>query len=229
MAKITSSSDLVVASTAGNLGVDGNLWIDTTARTFELAVFGALTSEYEGVTLQAIYSKFISLWETSAYNQFPFPMYAIDAKSGQFQFGFDGSRYSRWKPADNTTRNMIRDAGWDELWADAPLDLDGTNSTGSLGRTYVGINSLGVISSEGTTAYYQRTSTEAAQDFAFANEINVAVQVEGDATVDSSTTTFNNRTFFKAFVREEGFTYRTSTLADTGETATGAYKVSVVI
>jgi len=230
MAKVTSSANLVVASSQVNLGVDGNLWIDTTARTIELAPFGTTPStEYEGVTLQALYSKLISLWETSTYNQFPFPMYAIDAKSGQFQFGFDGSRYNRWKPVDDTTRNMLRDGGWEEQWADAPLDLDGTNSAGSLGRTYVGINSLGVITSTPTTAYYQRTSTEAAQNFAFPDEVNSPVQVVGNATVDATTTTFDNRSFFKAFVREEGYTYRTSTLADTGETATGAYKVSVLL
>ena len=211
----------------------GNLAIDTTARTFTLTVQGALTSAYEGVTLQALYSKFIKLWETSFYNQFPFPMYAIDAKSGQFQFGFDGSRFSTWGPTNTdseATRNMLRDGGWEELKADSTgIALDGTNSTGQTARIYVGVVSLGNIASAGTQAYYQRTSTEAAQNFSFPDEINSAVQVKGDATVDAATTTFDNRSFFKAFVREEAFTYRTSTLADTGETGTGAYKISVLL
>src|SRR5210317_1364640 len=114
MAKIIDGDDLVVSSTSGNLGVDGNIWIDATARTFELDVFGSFTSFKEGVTLQALYSKFIKLWETSAYNQFPFPMYAIDAKSGQFEFGFDGSRYNAWHPANDATRQALRDGGWNE-------------------------------------------------------------------------------------------------------------------
>jgi len=72
----------------------GNLTIDTTVRDFTFnAGVGALVAK-DGVTLQALYSKFVKLWETSYYNAFPFPMYAIDAKSGQFEFGFDGSRYN---------------------------------------------------------------------------------------------------------------------------------------
>jgi hypothetical protein len=228
MAKIIDGDDLVVSSSALNLGTDGNIWIDTTARTFEFAVNGALTSFKEGVTLQALYSKFIKLWETSAYNQFPFPMYAIDAKSGQFEFGFDGSRYSDWGPANDTTRNALRDGGWNEYQAAGTPDLAGTSGTGDLARRYVGIVSLGEVSAS-AQLYYQRTSTEAAQDFEFADEVNQGVQIYGDATVDAGTTTFDNQTFFRAFVREQGFTYQDSDLADTGQSGTGAFTVNVLL
>ena len=224
MAKLIDGDDLIVST---------NITIDTTARTFTLiaSADGSTTNGLiakDGVTLQALYSKFIKLWETGAYNSFPFPMYAIDAKSGQFQFGFDGSKFSNWGPADDTTRNMLRDGGFDEYQAGGTPDVDGTSSTGDLGRRYVGIVSLGDVNT-GAQLYYQRTSSEAAQDFVFDDEVNAPVQIFGDATVDTGTTTFDNQTFFRAYVREEGFTFRDSTLADTGQTSTGAFTVNVLL
>ena len=104
MAKITSKTLLVVGT---------EITIDTTAKTFTLIEAGNMVAK-DGVTLQALYSKFVQLWTQAAYNEFPFPMYAIDAKSGQFQFGTDGQTFSGWKPANDTTRNMLRDGGWSE-------------------------------------------------------------------------------------------------------------------
>lgn len=228
MAKIIDGDDLVVSSTSGNLGVDGNIWIDTTARTFELDVFGSFTSFKEGVTLQALYSKFIKLWETSAYNQFPFPMYAIDAKSGQFEFGFDGSRYNAWHPANDATRQALRDGGWNEYRPTTP-DTAGTDSSGDLARRYVGIVSLGEVSAN-AQLYYQTVDADGGQNnFTFTDEVNEGIQIFGNATVDATTTTFDTQTFFKAFAREESKTYSDSGLADTGQTATGAYTVNVLL
>ena len=224
MAKILDGDDLIVGT---------NITIDTTARTFTLiaSADGVTTNGLiakDGVTIQALYSKFIKLWETSTYNQFPFPMYAIDAKSGQYQFGFDGSRYSDWGPADETTRNMLRDGGWDEYQAGGTPELDGTSQTGDLARRYVGILSLGTVN-EGAQLYYQTTAGSASVDFVFTDEVNQGVQIFGDSAVDATSADIDTQTFFKAFAREEGFTYATSTLADTGQTATGAYTVSVLL
>lgn len=224
MAKLLDGDDLIVGT---------NITIDTTARTFTLiaSADGSTTNGLiakDGVTIQALYSKFIKLWETGAYNSFPFPMYAIDAKSGQYQFGFDGSRYSNWGPADDTTRNMLRDGGFDEFQAGGTPDVDGTSGTGDLARRYVGIVSLGDVNA-GALLYYQRTSTEAAQNFVFDDEVNLPVQIFGDATVDATTTTFDSQTFFRAFVREQGFTFKDSTLADTAQTGTGAFTVNVLL
>ncbi len=213
MAKITDGDDLVVSSSLVNLGTDGNIWIDTSAKTFKTAVYGSLTSAKEGLTLQALYSKFIKLWETAAYNKYPFPMYVIDAKSGQFNFGFDGGSYNGWKPADDATRQMLRDGGWNEY-----------SSAGVLNRVHVGIVSLGDVNT-GAQLYYQRASVDAPTDFTFDDEVNEGIQVYGDATNGN----FDKRTFFKAFVREEQKKYKTSTLADTGQTATGAYTVNVLL
>ena len=126
MAKITARSGL-------NIGTE--LTVNETAKTFTLNVAGGLIAK-DGVTLQAVYSKFVELWSTITYQDSPFPMYAIDALSGQFQFGTDGSTYSGWMPANDATRQMLRDGGWSEY-----------NSSGVLARQYAGIVGLGVVSS----------------------------------------------------------------------------------
>lgn len=207
MAKIIDGDDL-------NVGTE--ITINTGAKTFTLVEAGNLVAK-DGVTLQALYSKFIKLWETDTYNRFPFPMYAIDAKSGQFQFGTDGGTFNGWKPANDTTRQMLRDGGWSEY-----------TSAGTLARQYVGIVSLGEVSA-GAQLYYQRASADGPTNFTFTDEVNEGIQVYGNATADASTTTFDKRTFFKAYAREEQKTYSSSTLADTGQTATGAYTVNVLL
>ena len=203
MTKITDPDDL-------NVGTE--ITLDTAASTFTLVAAGNLVAK-DGVTLQALYSKFVDLWTTSTYNKFEFPMYAIDALSGQFQFGTDGQTFSGWKPADDTTRQMLRDGGWSEY-----------SNAGVLNRQYAGIVSLGAVNT-GAQLYYQKTSTGAATDFTFDDEVNEGIQVYGDA----SNGNFDNRTFFKGFVREEGYKYKDSILADTGKTASGAYIVNVLL
>lgn len=203
MAKITSRAQLVVGT---------ELTINETAKTFTLNVAGNLVAK-DGVTLQALYSKFVELWNTSTYQDSPFPMYAIDAKSGQFQFGTDGSTFSGWAPANDTTRQMLRDGGWSEY-----------SVTGVLQRQYVGMVGLGTVST-GAQLYYQRTAVEAPQNFTFTDQINEGIQVFGDATNGN----FDSRTYFKGFVREYAKKYKDSVLADTGQTATGAYTVNLLL
>lgn len=203
MSKIIDGDDLVVGT---------EITIDTVARTFTLNEAGNLVYK-DGVTLQALYSKFIKLWETSAYNRYPFPMYVIDAKSGQFQFGTDGGSFNGWKPANDTTRQALRDGGWSEY-----------SNAGVLNRQYVGIVSLGDVNT-GAQLYYQRASTDAPTNFTFTDEANEGVQVFGDA----SNGNLDKRAYFKAFVREYAKKYKSSTLADTGQTGTGAYTVNVLL
>lgn len=209
MAKLTDPDDLVVSSTSGNLGVDGNIWLDTAASTFELAPFGVLVAK-DGVTLQALYSKFVDLWTTATYNKFEFPMYTIDAKSGQYLFGTDGATYSGWVALDDTTRQMLRDGGFDEYLANGTLD-----------RRYVGIVSLGAVNT-GAQLYYQKTDGGAAANFTFEDEVNEAILIYENGGID-------NQTYFKAYVREEAYKYGDSILADTGQTATGAYIVNMLL
>ena len=206
MAKIIDPDDIIVSSTSGNLGIDGNIWFDTTAKTFELAPFDLLIDK-DGVTGNALWAKMVDLWTTAPYQPYAFPMNVLDAKSGQYIFGQDpGGTYNGWKPADDITRQMIRDAGWKEYLVNGTLD-----------RTYVGIVSLGECSS-GSQLYYQKISGGSAADFTFTDEVNEGIRV--DDTPQS---------YFKAYVREQGKKYKDSVLADTGQTSTGAYIVNVLL
>jgi hypothetical protein len=201
--KITSKSQL-------NVGTE--LTINETNRTFTLIQAGNLVAK-DGVTLQALYSKFVDLWATASYQDSPMPIYAIDALSGQFQFGTDGATYNGWRPADDTTRNMLRDGGWSEY-----------SSAGVLNRVYAGFIGLGSINS-GAQPYYQIASADAPTNFPFADQFNVGVQVYGDVTNGN----FDKRTYAKTFVREYGKKFKSSVLADTGATGTGANKQNFLI
>ena len=206
MAKITTRAGL-------NVGTE--LTIDEPNRTFTLNVAGNLVAK-DGVTLQALYSKFSDLWATSTYQDSPFPMNAIDALSGQYYFGVDaGGNYNGWKPANDTTRQMLRDGGWREY-----------SSAGVLNREYAGFVGLGTINS-GAQPYYHLAATDAPTNFTFTDQFNLGVQVYGDA----SNGNLNKRTFAETFCREYGKKYKASTLSDTGKDAagTGAYLVNFLI
>lgn len=204
MAKITSRASL-------NVGTE--LTINETARTFTLNAAGNLVAK-DGVTLQALYSKFADLWTTTTYQDSPFPLNAIDALSGQYYFGVDaGGNYNGWKPASDATRNMLRDGGWREY-----------SSAGVLNREYAGFVGLGAINT-GAQPYYILNASDAPTNFPFADQFNVGVQVYGDAANGD----FDKRTYAKTYCREYGKKYKDSVLADTGKTATGAFLVNFLI
>lgn len=205
MAKITSKASL-------NVGTE--IIIDEVGKTIQLVAAGNLVAK-DGVTLQAVYSKLVDLWATSGYQDSPFPMYAIDALSGQFQIGTDGATYSGWNWADDTTRNMLRDGGWSEY-----------SATGILNAQYAGFVGLGSIGPATTCQpYYHLSPTDAPTNFPFTDQFNVGVKVFGDATHGN----FDKRTYAKAFIREYGKKFKSSVLADTGATGTGAFKVNFLV
>ena len=203
MAKITSRSQL-------NVGTE--LVINEPARTIQLVAAGNLVAK-DGATLQAVYSKLVDLWATATYQDSPVPMYALDALSGQFQIGTDGSTYSGWTWADDATRNMLRDGGWTEF-----------SATGDVNRVYAGFIGLGSVSA-GSQPYYHLASTDAPINFPFTDQFNAGVQVLGDLTNGN----FDKRTYAKTFCREYGKKYKSSVLADTGATGTGANKQNFLI
>lgn len=212
--RITDPDDLVVSTTLLNLGIDGNIWLDTPTKTIKLAPFGVLNNK-EGVTGNAIWAKLIDLWTMSIYQPFPFPMNVLDSRSAQYIFGQDpGGTFNGWKPDSDTTRNMIRDAGWSEF-----------SSIGVLNRQYVGLVALASGFPLGAQFYYQRELGGSAINFTFDDSPNQAVQVFGNATNGN----FDTRSYFKVFCREANYTYDDATLADIDETATGAYKVALPI
>lgn len=207
MAKITSKTSL-------NVGTE--LTVNETTKKITLNVAGNLIAK-DGVTWQALYSKLVDLWATASYQDSPFPAYAIDALSGQFQIGTDGSTYSGWTFANDASRQMLRDGGWSEF-----------NAAGTLARQYVGIVGLGAVSA-GAQEYYQKVSGGTAANFTFTDQCNEGIQVYGDIAADATTTTFDSRIYFKAYCREYAKKYKDSVLADTGKTATGAYIVNMLL
>jgi hypothetical protein len=206
--KITSQAGLIVGT---------NLTIDEPGRIITLNAGGSLVAK-DGVSWQALYSKLVSLWATSTYQDSPFPAYAIDALSGQFQIGTDGSSYSGWKFSDvdsDATRNMLRDGGWSEY-----------SAAGVLLQQYAGFIGLGGITPATTVQpYYHLGATDAPINFPFTDQFNVGVRVFGDASHGS----LDKRTYAKAFAREYGKKFKSSILADTGATATGANKVNFLV
>jgi hypothetical protein len=205
MPKITDPDSLVV---------DTEISFNLASKTFTLHEAGNLVAK-DGVTGNAIWAKFVDLWTSATYQPYPFPMNVLDARSGQFIFGQDpGGTYNGWKPADDTTRQMIRDAGWSEY-----------SSGGVLLRQYVGMVALASGYPSGAQFYYQKDSSEASADFTFDDAPNEAIQVFGDAANGD----FDTRTFFKLFCREYNYLYDDAVLGDVGETGTGAYKVALPV
>ncbi len=204
MAKITDRSLL-------NVGTE--LIIDESNRTYQLVQAGNLTAK-DGVTRQALYSKFVDLWATSTYQDSPFPMNALDALSGQYLMGVDaGGNANGWKPLDQATRDMERDGGGEEY-----------DASGNLLRVNVGIVGLGSLS-VGSQPYYIRAIGDAPTNFVYDDQANQMVQVYGDTANGN----FDKRTYFKAFCREQGKKFTDSVLADTGKTETGAYIVNMLL
>ena len=205
MAKIASKTSLVVGT---------NLVINESTKTIQFLEAGGLIFK-DGVTWQALYSKLVDLWATNTYQDSPFPVYAIDALSGQFQIGTDGATYSGWTFADDTTRNALRDGGWSEY-----------SSSGILQQQFAGFIGLGSITPVSTCQpYYQLATTDTPTNFPFTDQFNVGVKVFCDATHGN----FDKRTYAKTFIREYGKKYKSSVLADTGSTSTGANKQNFLI
>lgn len=201
MAKITDPDSL-------NVGTE--ITFDLPNKTFTLVAAGNLVAK-DGVTGNALWAKFVDLWTSSTYQPYPFPMNVLDARSGQYIFGQDpGGSFNGWKPANDTTRQMIRDAGWSEY-----------SSLGVLNRQYVGVV-VGSNAPIGTQFYYQRATGGAALNFTFTDAPNEAIQVYGDTTNGN----FDTRTFFKIFLRNYQYTFDSKVLGDIFETGTGAYKIA---
>ena len=194
------------------MAVGTEITIDTTARTFTLVAAGDLVAK-DGVDANALWSLFVDLWATATYQPYPFPMNKIDNRSGQYVFGRDpGNNYNGWKPADDTTRQMIRNGGWSEY-----------SNAGVLNRQYFSAVLQGSAPS-GCQSYYLRKSVAGGGtpiNYTFTDLPNEAVQVYGDA----SNGNFDDRAYFKSFIREYNYTYDDASLTDISETATGPYKL----
>jgi hypothetical protein len=208
-----------------SLNIGTELTVDVGTRTITLNVAGNLVAK-DGVTWQALYSKLIQLWESATYNEHPFPFYTIDALSGQFNIGFDGTRYNNWVfggTLSTGTRLYLRDGGWNEYTPTA-AGADGTSASGTIASTFAGVVSLGSVSTA-AQLYYQKVSAGSAIDFTYTDAANLGVQVYGDAANGN----FTSNTYLKGYCRIYAKKYTDSVLADTGKTGTGAYLVNLLL
>jgi len=197
-----------------------NIHIDTALRTIKVrnnsaAPKGPVLDE-TGVTLQALYSFLKQEWKDDPNSKsliaYPFPLVAITPEQFEWRYG--------WTPADDSSRSLIRTAGWREFGTD--------NST--LTREYIGTISLGNIDGDQNQdeagdqdkVYYgwfnptTGVSTAGPFDYSFPGEVNQAVQTFGDATNGN----FDRRTqTLRLFIRQEAKTFDQTDTVDIGISA----------
>jgi hypothetical protein len=178
MPKLTDPDSLSVAVNAA--ATTQEVEIQTGPLTIELRVSGNLDDtspgKTSGVTGRCIYSLFKEEWLTNAVlRRHRFPLQMI----------FEGSFIwvNGWAPANQQTRDLIRDAGFQEQVA-------GTDNTCLV--------SLGAINAPGSDlAYYTqvRSPTAPPTNFDKTGELNENVDVTGATT------------YLKIFIREQGKVY----------------------
>lgn len=165
---------------------------DTTAKTIQLSVAGNLSTD--GVTLQALYSFTKEEWKNDTnLIKYPFPFVPITNEQFEFVNG--------WTPADTTTIELIRSAGFAVK-----------NTDGSSAEEYAGIITLGTIGA-GDQVYYLQDGG-APENVVLTGAVNQAVKVYGDA----SNGNFDYRDQMDLFVREQAKTYADASLTDIGVT-----------
>lgn len=166
--------------------------INTTTLTITLAVAGNLSND--GVTLQALYSFLKEEWSADAsLIPFNFPMVAITPEQFEFVEG--------WVLVDDTSRNLIRSAGWREI-----------ETGGVVKREYMGVISLGNID-VADTAYYAFTSQVVNTAFSFVGTVNQGIQTFGNAANGN----FDVRTeTLTLYIRTQGKLYGIQTTTDIG-------------
>jgi hypothetical protein len=165
--------------------------IDTTAKTIQLVAAGNLDNlppgATSGVTLQAVYSKLKELWKDETdLNKFRFPLRMFTKTDGILQ--------NSWSWAGASTRNLIRDGGWEEVSGDQ----------------YAGIISLGNFDDDTDQAYYQQVIgyDQSTSNFDKTGNLNEAILIKVGGGSDFTG-------FFRAFLRiRDGTTHDGKTYAE---------------
>jgi len=154
---------------------------DTSNKTIQLKTGSTLTDD--GVTLQAVYSFCKEEWKSdNSLIKFPFPFVAITAEQFELVNG--------WNWLNITTTGLIRDGGW---------ALKDTGSTTQ--EEWMNLTTLGTFDNSSIdTAYYQQNSGQTGTDTILSGEVNQAIQIYDK---DS----YNYKTYFKIFLREQGKLY----------------------
>lgn len=157
--------------------------IDTDAKTVQLRIAGDLDDtnpgSTSGVTLQCLYSFLKEEWKTDAtLNKFKFPLKALYEAKFLWQYG--------WQPADAQTRDLIRDAGWQEI--------DGAENAC--------IISLGSQYDTAQQSYYQQVTgfDQSTTDFDKTGGLDESIQIFDGGSNDY-------RDYLKLYLREWERTY----------------------
>jgi hypothetical protein len=195
MAKITDPDDL-------NQGTEVVIDASTTPPTISLVATGNLSDD--GVTHQCLYSFLKEEWKNDPnLIKYDFPLISIT--TDKFEW------VENWEPLNDTTRYLIRDAGWREI-----------DSSSVIKREYMGIISLGSIGAT-TRPYFVFSSDSAKTDFNFDGPINQGIQTFGNA----SNGNFDKRSdSLTIFARSQGNTFSSATSASIGITGDLNYKAN---
>lgn len=226
---LSNYDTLLVQSTQGRSGSpDGNIFFDVANGRIEIITAEELANvdlgggseanpltNQDGIKLEAIYA-FENQERRTDETLRQYDRYL----AGTFKFGgayeiINGRKFDDADGSATSTttddRNKIRGSGWIER-----------NAAGAIGRIYYGNVSLGNIEAT-SQPYYQLSEGGAPVDYAKDGPIDEAIQVFGNATVDTNTTTFDTRTFESLKVRTFGFNYDEKRLADSGVTQMDGY------
>ena len=208
MAIIVDLDDL---DQVNNNTTTGDIFIDTANKQITIGTANAISGTGEGaetgISGQCLYSFLKDRWKndtTEGFIKYPFPMEAITPE--QFEF------INGWEPVDDTTRKLIRTAGWAERDAGAAV----------VKREYIGVVSLGTLGAADQPYYELKdfdtpANNTGAQDFTFPGRVNEAVQVYGDATNGNISFLAANDEF-NIFCREQGKLYAASDNVSIGAT-----------
>ena len=187
MAKIIDPDSLVRASAIGQLGVDGNIWIDVATKEITLDPYLLLSTD--GVALKAVYSYCKEEWkDDAALIKFKFPFTPITDNQFELVNGWDFSTLDT-----EATKLLIRDGGW------ALKDSGGVSE-----EEYMNVTTLGAFDDSGADlAYFLQDASGSAANITLTGEVNQAIKIYGDGSHGN----FDYRGFFQIFLREQGKLY----------------------
>lgn len=232
----SSTLGLVQSSESRTGTPDGNIFFDVANGRIELITAEELAnvdmtdrgggasvanplSQQDGVKMEALYAferEQRRLDETLRQYDYFF--------EGTFKFGgayklvngrvFDDVDGTDTGLADNTAgesddRVKVRGSGWSE------------EQSGGVARIYYGVGSLGNI--EDTSQPYYILGSDSPVDFAKDGSINEAIQVLGNAVLDTNTTTFDKTSALSNRIRTFGYNYDEKVLADSGVSEMAGY------
>lgn len=203
---IIDKSELVRSTSLANVGIDGNVWIDTTTRRIHLSPHGQLVAAGDGgVTLRALYNYLKDAWfNDTLLTPFPFPLEYVAPKTS-FEFIND------WEMIDIAAIKLLRSAGFSVI-----------GSSGAIHEQWACINN---IDPDNTGAMYYVQDDNVIRPFVYSNPVNECIQIYSS----SARSNFSRKSKLSVSSRLSGKKFDTITLSDFGvvELSYFEYKVSV--